>query len=42
MSMEKLKTSPRDKLKQMKDENDLALANEKLLNQADERGITVT
>lgn len=42
MSMEKLKTSPKDRLKQMKAENDLAIANEKLLNQADERGIPIT
>ena len=42
MSMEKLKTSPKDKLKQMKAENDLALAAENLLNQADGKGITVT
>lgn len=42
MGMEKLKTSPKDKLKQMKAENDLAIANEKLFQQTEERGIAVT
>jgi len=42
MSLEKLKTTPKDKLKQMKIENDLAIANEKMLRQHEENGITVT
>ena len=42
MSMEKLKTSPKDKFKQTKLENELAIAAENLLNQADGKGITVT
>ena len=40
--MDKLKTSPKDKLKQIKAENDLALANEKLIQQAGEKGIAIT
>jgi len=42
MSLEKLKTTPKDKLKQMKIENDLAIANEKMFRQSEENGITVT
>ena len=42
MSLEKLKTTPKDKLKQMKIENDLAIANEKMFRQHEENGITVT
>lgn len=42
LGMEKLKTTPKDKLKQMKAENDLAIANEKLFQQAEEKGIAIT
>lgn len=42
LSLEKIKTTPKDKLKQTKAENELAIANEKLFQESEERGIPIT
>ena len=42
LSLEKIKTSPKDKLKQTKAENELAIANERMLQESEERGIPIT
>ena len=42
LSLEKIKTSPKDKLKQTKAENELAIANERMFQESEERGIPVT
>ena len=42
LSLEKIKTSPKDKLKQTKAENELAIANERMMQESEERGIPIT
>lgn len=41
LSLEKIKTSPKDKLKQTKAENELAIANERMFQESEERGIPI-
>lgn len=41
LSLEKIKTTPKDKLKQTKAENELAIANERMFQESEERGIPI-